>query len=186
MGQQSCLLESDTRRLGQIRQSRFMPQAGKFLPRCAVAQFRLVAEGEQGFLAAGSGAGPRDGEHLRQRQIGCAPFARRLGESAVVACIPAQLGQRNKHLARIGQDCAVRRVAPRRRGAHQRFEFKAGKRQGFVPRQPPIRRYDQTSVAAHGHFILSFVAPLAWLRCTFSSVAVTGSRSIIPFALRQA
>ncbi len=59
----------------------------------AVAQFRLIAQSEQRFLAAGIGADAGHGENFIGGHIGPLALARRMGEGAIVANIPAQLGQ---------------------------------------------------------------------------------------------
>ena len=90
--------------------------------RRAVAQFGLVAEGEQRLLAAGPGARLRDRQHLVAAEIGRLAAAQRVREGAVMADVAAQLRQRDEHLLRIGDEIAVPCVAQRRRDRHQRGE----------------------------------------------------------------
>ena len=85
-----------------------------------VTEFRLVAEREQRFGAAGGGAGAGNAENLFGRHIGRCAAARRLREGAVVATVAAEMRERNEHLARIGHDGAVAGIAHQRRLAHQR------------------------------------------------------------------
>src|SRR5262249_22218967 len=66
--------------------------------RGGVAQLRLVAEGEEGLLAAGGLALAGDVEDGLRREVVRLALARRARERAVVADIPAQLRQRDEHL----------------------------------------------------------------------------------------
>ena len=89
------------------------------LPGGAVAQLRLVAEREKRLRAAGGGSGAGDGEHLVRGQIGRPSRARPLGEGAIMADIPAQMGERNEHLARIRDMAAMPLVAQASRRVDQ-------------------------------------------------------------------
>ena len=75
------------------------------------AVFRLVAQGEQGLLAAELPAGLGDGHHVLRSEERRVELGRRLGERAVVAVVPAQHGQRNEDLARVRDRAAVAEVA---------------------------------------------------------------------------
>jgi len=86
----------------------------------AVAQLRLVAQGEQRLVAARLGAGAGDGEDLVAGQIDPLAAARRLGEGAVVTDVAAQLGERDEDLARIRHQPAMPDVAQRGGHPHQR------------------------------------------------------------------
>ena len=97
-----------------------MAEFAQFRTGDAVAQFRLVSEREQGFLAAGLSARLCDGERLLRKQIGAFAFPGRTGEGAVVADVAAQLRERNEDLARIGQCGAMSRVATPASGGDQR------------------------------------------------------------------
>ena len=69
MGQQSGRLVHPLRDLGEIRDGRLVTQRGERLARDPVAALRLVAEREQGFVAAGPGAGLGDGNGLVDGEI---------------------------------------------------------------------------------------------------------------------
>ena len=64
-----------------------------------VTEFGLVPEREEHLLAIGRAACPGDREHLIEREVRIVAGTGDLGERAVVALIPAQLRQRNEHLA---------------------------------------------------------------------------------------
>ena len=99
MRQQASLLVHHSRSLREIRQGGAMSEAQKLIGGAAIAQLRLVAEREQGFLAACRLTRPRDGKDFVERQIGSLVLARRMGKRAVVANVAAKLRQRNKDLA---------------------------------------------------------------------------------------
>ena len=65
---------------------------------------RPVAEGEQGFLAAQFGALAGDVEDLVGLQVQAVQPVRHGRERAVAAAVPAQPGQRDEDLARVGDD----------------------------------------------------------------------------------
>ncbi len=121
--QQPRLFKYRARRRGEIGQGCFVPELAKLLARRAVAQFRLIPEREQRFLAIRRGAGPREGEDLIERQVGCFFLSRGVGERAVVAHVPTELGQRDKNLAGISYNSAVRSVSPRGGRPHERVEI---------------------------------------------------------------
>ena len=113
MGQQPGLPMHGLGRVAQIVQGgveaeRSQPLAGRL-----VAQFRLLAQGEQGFLAAHCRTVAGGVEHLVDGHVGRLNSARHLGEGAIVADVPAQVGQGNENLARIGDDVAKALVAQR-------------------------------------------------------------------------
>ena len=130
MRQQAGLLEDQPRHGLQIVERRFVAELRERLPRRAVAPLRLVAQGEQRFLAAGRRARPCNLKHLLRRHVGALAPARRLGESAVMADVAAEMRQRNEHLARIADARPVQPVAQPRRGVHEAVQVAAtGKRQ---------------------------------------------------------
>src|SRR5215204_715010 len=96
-----------------------MSQPCEFVAGGAVAQFRLVAEGEQRLLAARRLAGSRDRKHRVARQIGrlFAPWC--ASESTVVADVATQLGERDEYLAGVRDDRAMGQIAPARGYAHE-------------------------------------------------------------------
>ena len=106
-------VSSNTSRAAWARYSTVVskPRRGKRLARGAVAKLRLVAEREQGLLAAGVPSGTGDRQHLLRREIGGDAPSRRRGEGAVVADVAAQPRQGDEHLARIGHRVAESGVA---------------------------------------------------------------------------
>ncbi len=120
MRQEPGLAQHQLRHLGEVGERGLVAEPGQRLARRAVAQFGLVAQREQRLAAAGARAGAGDRQHLLGVEIGGLAAARRMREGAVVADVAAQLGQRDEHLARIGDEAAVARVAQCRRDPHQR------------------------------------------------------------------
>ena len=98
--QQAGLLEHQPRAFFEIIERGGVAERGERVARGGVAALGLIAEREQGFLAAGRGTGPRDRQHLVAGKIGGVRFRRRLREGAVVAHVAAQLGERNEDLLR--------------------------------------------------------------------------------------
>ncbi len=116
-----------------------MAEAREFVARRAITKLRLVAEREQRFLAAGVAAGARDRQHLVARQERRLAGARRMSKGAVMAHVPAKLGQRNENLAGIGNNRAMGAVAAAACGAQQRLEIaQIGEREGFLARQVSV------------------------------------------------
>ena len=95
----------------EIADRGFISERIQRLARGAVAKLRLVAEGEQRLRAAGGRTGAGDGQHLVRSEIRGAPRARPLGEGAIVTDIPAKMGERNEHLARVGDVAPMGLVA---------------------------------------------------------------------------
>ena len=128
-----------------------MAEPVKFFPRGAIAQFRLVAEREQRFLAPGLLSGLRDGDHLIDRKIGLYAFARRVRESAVMADVAAKLGERDEDLARIGQRAPMRSVAPPGSRAKQRADIvDTNEISGLFARKPAgMRKIPHQGADAH-------------------------------------
>ena len=82
-------------------------------------------------------------------KIGSFIAPRRLRKRAVMTHVTAEPCQRNEDFARIGDNCAVRRVAPPRGRAHQRIEIAVDKRQCFRTGEMVagiIRQHDAQSV----------------------------------------
>ena len=103
----------------QIADGGVMAEFGEHPPRGAVAQLRLVAEGEQRLGAAGRFAAPRQLENLFRPQKGLRDRAGRFREGAIVTDIPAKLGERNEDLLGVADDAAILGVALHCRGRHQ-------------------------------------------------------------------
>ncbi len=126
--QQTRLRLHLVRAVRQVFQRAGKPERAERPARARVAQLRLVPEGEEGFLAAGPGAGAGDVEHLLEAQVGLRQRARRLREGAVVAHVATQLRQRDEYLARVGDRASV---AGEREGLGRRQQLLQGRvRQG--------------------------------------------------------
>ena len=124
MRQQPGLAQYQPRHLGEVGQRRFVTEPRQSLAGRGVAQFGLVAQGEQSLVAAGRRTGAGDRQHLLGIEIDRLAGTRRVGEGAVMAHIAAQLGQRDKHLWRIRDEIAVADVAQSGRGRHQRAHLR--------------------------------------------------------------
>ena len=96
--QKTRLLEHELCRFAQVRERGLMAEARELIAGDAVAQLGLVAEREEGLVAARLCAGARDLENLLGRHERPLALAGRLGERAVVADVAAQHGQRDEHL----------------------------------------------------------------------------------------
>ena len=128
-----------------------MAEGRQLLARDLVAQLRLVAEGEQRFLAARGGAGARDGQHLVPRHVGALSFAGRVREGAVMADVAAELGQRNEDLAGIAERNRMSLVAQSGgRGGQRGGVVDVGERQRGCAVEPAARRHGLLrEIAAH-------------------------------------
>ena len=96
-----------------------MPQPRQLFPRCRVAKLRLVAEGEQGLLAARRRAALCDIEDLVAGEIGAAELLWGLGEHAVVTNVAAELGERDEDLLGEADHAPMPGVPQGRRQRHQ-------------------------------------------------------------------
>ena len=121
--QEAGLAQHQRGHRGEIGDRAVVAEPRQLLARRAVAQLGLVAEREQRLLAAGRGARARDRQHLVGREIGARVAARRLREGAVVAGVAAELGERDEHLARIGDARAVAWSRSAAAAVHQRGEI---------------------------------------------------------------
>ena len=101
-----------------------VPERVERLPRRAVAKLRLVAEREERLRAAGGRARASDREHFVRGKIRGLSRAWPLGESAIMADVPAEMGERNKHLARIRKIAAMPLVAQTPCGVDQLREWR--------------------------------------------------------------
>ena len=165
--QQRRFLQHQRAHLAQIADGRLVPEFGQRLTRRAVAQFRLVAEGEQGLGAAGGFAGAGDGQDFVGRQIRGVARPRPFGKRAVVADVTTQLGQRDEDFPGVGDIPPERLVALMRRLGHQ-----VGQRHGFQPghvrfHQAEQVRFGVRRAIGHGDFRTASSAK----RCWTSSVA---------------
>ena len=121
--QQAGLLEHQDRHRPDVGERRVVAVRVEPLARRGPAVLGPVAEGEQRLLAAQRRALRGDREHLVRRQERRRHPVRRRGERAVVAAVAAQPGQRDEHLARVGDDARAAGVGqalvahPRRRRA---------------------------------------------------------------------
>ena len=154
MRQEPGLLEHQRCHGGEVVQRGGVAELVEGAARCGVTQFRLVAEGEQGFVAAGALSRARDREHVIGGEIGGFGLPRRLREGAVVATVAAKLGEWNEHLARIGDVGAMAAVAQRSRGLHQERQIvTVGERQRFHRgwRVSPARPIEHVTVRRRRH-----------------------------------
>ena len=99
--QQSCLPQHERAHPLEIIDGGFVSERVQRLPGGAVPQLRLIAEREERLRAAGHRPGTGDREHLFRGEIGRPSRAWPLGEGAVMADIPAKMGERNENLAGI-------------------------------------------------------------------------------------
>jgi hypothetical protein len=90
MRQQAGFAQYQCRRRFQIGQCRLGAECPQGVARSGVAQLRLVAEREKGFLAAGGLTGAGNFEDGIGREVVRLALARRPRESAVVADVPTQ------------------------------------------------------------------------------------------------
>ena len=112
--QKPRLFEDDPAHLGEIFERRRMAQPRQLVPRCRIAELRLVAEGEQGLLAAGRRAAPCDIEDFVAGEVGAAELLGGLGEHAIMANVPAELGERDEDLLGEADDAAMPGIAQAR------------------------------------------------------------------------
>ncbi len=119
MRQQPGLGEHRVAHLRQVARGGVVAQAPQGRGRLREAQLGLVAQAEQRLLAALGGARAGDVQHLLRRQVARAGLAGIALEGAVAAVVAAVGGQRDEHLARVGDRAALvaRRAAPRPRAA---------------------------------------------------------------------
>ncbi len=107
---------------GEIVDGAVVTESGERLAGDAIACLGPVAEGEQGLVAAGRGAGARDGDGLLDAEIGALHAPRRAREGAVAAHVTAQARERNEDLGRVRDDGAVAAVAQPSSGIEERVE----------------------------------------------------------------
>ena len=142
MRQQPGFAQHQPGHLGEVGKGGLVAEPVERLARCGIAQFRLVAQGEQSLMATGLGPGAGDRQHLLGAQVNRLSGAWRMGEGAVMTHVPAQLGQRDEDLGRIGYEPAMSGVAQCRGEHHQRPlvpTFGIGERQGGVSGKTPLR-----------------------------------------------
>ena len=131
--QQPGLLQHQPAHGHEVVDGAGIPQCRQPIPRRLVARFRLIPQGKQRLRAARRRPGAGNRQNLLRAQIRRMPFLRPLGEGAVMAHIAAKLGQRNEHLARVGQVAPMPLVARRRCGLQQLGQAGIGnKSQRFV------------------------------------------------------
>jgi hypothetical protein len=115
------------RHFGQVGQRGVVAQCGQCAARRCITQFGLVAQREQGLVAAGRRAGAGYGQNLVRAEVGRGEFLRRLREGAVVAHVAAQLGQRDEHLGRVADSRPVPLVPQAAGCGAQQAEIIAGR-----------------------------------------------------------
>ena len=97
--QEARLLQDQTSYFCEIGERGFVAELAQFRPCDAIAQFRLVPEGEQSLLASGLPASLCDGEGPLRKQIRAFALPGRAGEGAIVADVTAELRERDEDLA---------------------------------------------------------------------------------------
>src|SRR6185437_13851507 len=90
MREQARLLQHRLGCTGQVFDGGVAAESGQLVASRAVAQLRLVPEGEEGFAAAGSRARTRDLEDFLNRQVSPLAAARRLRKRAVVTHVATE------------------------------------------------------------------------------------------------
>src|SRR5437899_1187080 len=100
-------LEDGRGSAGEVLERRLAAERGELLARDAVAELGLVAEREERLVAAGSGAGAGDRQHLVEREVGTLAPPRGPGEGAVVADVAAERRERDEDLGRVRDEGAV-------------------------------------------------------------------------------
>ena len=120
--QQRGLLEHGARGLGEVLEGRREPERSELLPRCAVAELRLVAEREQRLAAPCPLTRAGDLEYLLDAHVGALAASRRPRERAVVAHVAAQLRQGDEDLRAVGDEPAASGLPGRPRLGHELLE----------------------------------------------------------------
>ena len=172
--QQARLFQHQRCRSLEIFQRRLGAERAQSIAGRRVTQLRLVAQREQRLLAAGGLAPAGDVEHGLGREVVRLGLARRVRERAVVAHVPAQLGQRDEHLLGEAHVRAVAGEAEPLRQRRERGEVVAfGQRHRLERGQAPpalggCKRLSDAG-RRHGSF--------PWgLDCSVSEAAACGAR----------
>ena len=87
--QQAGFAQDQPGHFGQVGERRLVAQPIECLVRRGIAQFRLVAQGEERLMAARLGPGAGDRQHLLGTEINGLARARRMREGAVMAHVAA-------------------------------------------------------------------------------------------------
>ena len=103
MGQQAGVLDDRLAGSREIVHGGTEPVLVQPLASNRISVLGELAEGEQGLMATGLGPGAGDGQDLVDGQVRGGDLGWGLGEGAVAAAIPAQAGQRDEDLRRVGQ-----------------------------------------------------------------------------------
>ena len=104
VGEEPGLREDELAHAGEVLDRRRAAELGELLARGPVAELGLVAEREEGLVAACLGARAGDAQHLVRGHVGALAPPRRVRERAVVADVPAQLRERDEDLGRVGDE----------------------------------------------------------------------------------
>ena len=137
MGQQSRFPQHQLGRGFEIVEGGGGSQCVEGAARGAVAQLGLVAEREQGLLAAGRASRIGDRQHRIRRQVGRLTLARRPREGAVVTDVAAQVREGNEHLLRKRHPVRMAGEADLLRNrAQPRQVMTVRQGQGLLRRQP--------------------------------------------------
>ena len=156
VGEQAGLLHDEAAHGGEVVHRRGVPLRGQPFFGDGVALLGLLTQGEEGLVAAGGLSGLGDGQHLLGEEVGGGDPGRRFGEGAVAAAVPAEHGQRDEDLGRVGDPPPVRPVA---HGTGQRGQVLEGRLQEIGVREHwgqsrgsrrARRRRPATTSARHG------------------------------------
>ncbi len=126
VGEQAGLLQDEAAHGGEVVHRRGVALCRQPVPGHGVALLGLLAQGEEGLVAARGLPGLGDGQHLLGEQVGGGDAGRRLGEGAVAAAVPAQHGQGDEDLGRERDPPPVGAVAD---GTGQRGQVLEGRLQ---------------------------------------------------------
>jgi hypothetical protein len=96
--QEAGVVDHDLGHRRDVVDRRGIVALGEPAGRDLVVQLRPLAEGEERLVAAGSGPSASNREHLVSLEVGGLEPRRRLGEGAVAAAVPAELGERDEDL----------------------------------------------------------------------------------------
>ena len=128
-----------------------MPQLLEPLPSSFVAQFRLVAEREESFLAAHGRGSLRLFDQRRSAHERRLPHLRRSGEHAVVADVAAEVGQGEEDLLRIADEMSMARVAKLAGHINQSLQVRLSCKLGRFFRAHSMSFPDSPEETAHHH-----------------------------------
>ena len=111
VGEQAGLLQDEAAHGDEVFHRRGVAVRGQPFLCHGVALLGLLAQGEEGLVAACRLPGLGDGQDLLGQEVGGGDTGGRLGEGAVAAAVPAQHRQRDEDLGRERDPPAVGAIA---------------------------------------------------------------------------